>query len=405
VSGPVTIRRLPARRVRWVGRPQHGFTLVEMLVATAIMLAVTAATFQLMNPAQGIFAAQPEVSDMQQRLRIGVDALYTDILMAGAGPYAGAGVGTLGHYVAAIVPYRLGNLAPDPPAAFNAQTITLAYVPATSAQTTLAEPMLAGSADIRVAAQPGCPRQDQLCGFENGMKVLIFDGSGSWDAFSISALLNDPLRVQHRGEGLNKPYDAGAFLSQIIQHTYWLKADTAAETFQLMCDDGSQTDLPIADNVIGLTFDYYGDPSPALLRPQQTPATTYGPTPPELGVDNTADSWPAGENCVFMVSGGQQVPRMATLGAANGPLIKLDPVRLTDGPWCPDADASNRYDVDLLRIRKVRVTLRVQVANKAFRGPAGALFARGGTSAGGERYIPDQEIRFDVTPRNLNRGR
>ena len=53
-----------------------------------------------------------------------------------------------------------------------------------------------------------------------------------------------------------------------------------------------------------------------MLRPQQTPPTTYGPKPPALGVNNAADTWPAGENCAFMVSGGQQVPRMATLGPA-----------------------------------------------------------------------------------------
>ena len=66
---------------------------------------------------------------------------------------------------------------------------------------------------------------------------------------------------------------------------------------------------------------------------------------------------------------------------------------------------ANRFDADLLRIRKVRVTLRVQVGLKSLRGPTGPLFLRGGTARGGERYIPDQEISFEVTPRNLNFGR
>jgi hypothetical protein len=47
----------------------------------------------------------------------------------------------------------------------------------------------------------------------------------------------------------------------------------------------------------------------------------------------------------------------------------------------------------------------VQVANAMLRGPAGTLFRRAGTSRGGERYVPDQEIRFDVAPRNMNLGR
>jgi hypothetical protein len=51
------------------------------------------------------------------------------------------------------------------------------------------------------------------------------------------------------------------------------------------------------------------------------------------------------------------------------------------------------------------VTLRVQAAHSALRGPAGTLFTRGGTSRGGPGFVPDQEIRFEVSPRNLNLGR
>jgi hypothetical protein len=30
---------------------------------------------------------------------------------------------------------------------------------------------------------------------------------------------------------------------------------------------------------------------------------------------------------------------------------------------------------------------------------------RGGTSTSSTRYVPDQEVRFDITPRNLNLAR
>jgi hypothetical protein len=76
---------------------------------------------------------------------------------------------------------------------------------------------------------------------------------------------------------------------------------------------------------------------------------------------------------------------------------------LVDGPWCPDAGHPDRFDEDLLRIRRVRVRLRVQ-APRAFRGPQGTLFMRGGDARAG-RYVPDQEVRFDVAPRNMNRDR
>jgi hypothetical protein len=78
---------------------------------------------------------------------------------------------------------------------------------------------------------------------------------------------------------------------------------------------------------------------------------------------------------------------------------------LTDGPWCPDGLAPNRFDADLFRVRKIRVTVRVQSALASLRGPAGTLFLKGGTARTGYRYVPDLEVQFDVTPRNLNLDR
>jgi hypothetical protein len=78
---------------------------------------------------------------------------------------------------------------------------------------------------------------------------------------------------------------------------------------------------------------------------------------------------------------------------------------LTDGPWCPNAVATNRFDADLLRVRKIRVTLRVQSALASLRGPAGTLFLKGGTARAGERFVPDLEVQFDIAPRNMNLGR
>lgn len=102
---------------------------------------------------------------------------------------------------------------------------------------------------------------------------------------------------------------------------------------------------------------------------------------------------------------------MQTLGAAGSEPVLMPASMLTDGPWCPadvntsGDDLPNKYDADMLRVRKVRLTFRVQVANAVLRGPAGTLFRHGGTSRSGDRFVPDQEIRFDISPRNLNLGR
>ena len=54
-----------------------------------------------------------------------------------------------------------------------------------------------------------------------------------------------------------------------------------------------------------------------------------------------------------------------------------------------------------LRVRRVRIALRVQVAVAAMLGPAGRLFRRGGVSSSTELFASDQQLVLDVTPRNL----
>lgn len=394
---------------------QAGFTITEMMIATMVMMAVTGAVFALMNPAQGTYQAQPEVSDMQQRMRIGTDVLMKDIVMAGAGTYMGASTGALSSYFAPLMPYRKGDLYDDPTAGiyFRKDAISLMYVPPTAAQTGVNKALgNANSQELDVDAQLNCgtDKHTALCGFKNGMRVLIMDTDGTWDATTITNVQNEALHLQHSGK-LSGAYNSGqALITEMASHTYYLKTDLATNTYQLMHYDGASTELPVVDNVVKLEFSYYGDPQPPAVIAGKSmadtvgPWTTYGPKPPALGVDRASDSWPAGENCTITVLNGVQVPRLLVLDNTLGEVL-LTEAQLTDGPWCPDATPANRFDADLLRIRKVRVNLRVQAALAALRGPAGILFTRAGTSTSPERFVPDQEIRFDITPRNMNLGR
>lgn len=385
-----------------------------------VMMAVTGAIFGLLDPAQGAAQAQPEVADMQQRLRVGVETLYRDLVMAGAGTYTGSSAGSLHNFFAPVLPYRSGDVNSDVAAgvAFRDDTISLFYVPSTPAQTTIRDDMPKVSAELKVNAEPGCPpnKADQLCGFKDGMRVLIFDGSGAFDPVTITHVQDEALHLQYDGE-LSVAYKAGSNITQVSTHTYYLKTDVGTGTYQLMHYDGYLTDLPVVDNVVGLKFEYFGEPQPPQLLPNKPlsdprgPWTTYGPKPPVLGVDNPEDAWPAGENCLFQVVDGAHVPRLPALGGGTSQ-VKLDPSLFEDNsPLCPDGTKLERFDADLLRIRKVRVTLRVQVAPQSMRGSADvlvdgrALFVRGGRATSAERYVPDQEIRFDVAPRNLNLGR
>ena len=194
-----------------------------------------------------------------------------------------------------------------------------------------------------------------------------------------------------------KTYAANATrIAAATSRTYYLKSDPATNTFQLMRYDGDgAADAPVVDHVVSLTFQYFGDPQPPMIRRPLTdstgPWTTYGPKPQG-----------SGDNCVFVGNGTPTpAPGLAVLGGGNA-LVPLTAAMLTDGPWCPDAVNPNRFDADLLRIRRIAVTLRVESAAASLRGPVGPLFAHAGSSSGGHTFVPDQEVRFDVAPRNLN---
>jgi hypothetical protein len=50
----------------------------------------------------------------------------------------------------------------------------------------------------------------------------------------------------------------------------------------------------------------------------------------------------------------------------------------------------------------VKETLRMQTGMSSLRGNDPTRFANRGTAVGGDRYVPDYQMQFEVTPRNLN---
>ena len=73
-----------------------GFTMVEVLVASAISVAVLGAILGIVNPVQALLRAQGESADVHQRLRAASDALMRDLRLA-----------------LSIRPYRIGAVRDD----------------------------------------------------------------------------------------------------------------------------------------------------------------------------------------------------------------------------------------------------------------------------------------------------
>jgi hypothetical protein len=376
-----------------------GLTIVELLVTTALLTIVMGAAFAMVNPADGAFQAQPEAADQQQRLRAASDVLQRDLTNAGAGVEIGGSFGRLFDAVAPVLPYRVGDVNDDPARGifFRRDTISVLAVPSLIAQAIVRRATWVGQ-QLLVDAEPNCGAAsfDRLCGFAAGARVAVIDASGALDAGTVADVVGLTVLIDHTGAVASDHGDAGAVLTLIASDTYYSKADRTTGALQLMHYDGHLTDAPVADHLVALRFDYFGDPAPPALLADvdladpHGPWTTYAPKPPA-----------AGENCVFTFADDEHAPRLPVLPNTSGG-VELDATMLTDGPWCPDAGALNRFDADLLRIRRVRVDLRFEAANATLRGPASALFRRAGTATSAARIVPDLEVRFDVSPRNLD---
>jgi hypothetical protein len=146
----------------------------------------------MMHPSLGAFAAQPEVTDMQQRLRVAADTLSRDLIMAGAGAYRGPHAGPLVYSFPPVLPYRRGVTKNDPPGTFAADRVTIISVPSTSAQTTLGASLSGAAASFAPAvdglpSDPGTWQGGALCGFAGKQTALVYDGSGSYNLCTIAS--------------------------------------------------------------------------------------------------------------------------------------------------------------------------------------------------------------------------
>jgi type II secretory pathway pseudopilin PulG len=350
---------------------QSGYMLLELLVVAALMCAVLTVLLRFAATAQNVVRTSGDSTDLQQRLRVGVEAIRRDLMAAGAGLSMGETTGPLIDAFAPILPARAGASAADPEQTFHADRITLIFVPPGASQTKLTSGMAGQLGPLTVdGTAPGCPA-DNVCGFRAGDRVLVFapdGGDGARDIFTLSSV--DPaLATLVPAAALSRRYGAGTRVAAVVQHVYYLDRPGR----RLMMYDGDRSDVPVIDHVVDLRFTYYADPAPTSVAP------------PAEGRSN----------CAY-AAGSPPVPLLADLG---GPaLVPLTAAQLTDGPWCGQSPA--RFDADLLRVRRIGVALRLEAEGTEFRG-AGAAFANRGTSLDAERYIPDLQVTFDVAPRNL----
>jgi hypothetical protein len=343
-------------------RNQAGYTLVELVIAVALMLTVTSGIFAVIGNGLGSSALWSESADLHQRARVATEILTAEINAAGAGSQDGP----LLQWLPAIEPRRRGFAA-------GVNAIAIRYVPANGSSSRLSADLSPDTAVAALTVDPGCRAGTTACGFVAGTDVVLFDRAGNFDVSTVESIAPAALVLTNVTGARSVTYPAGSNIAQLVETTLFFDA---AER-QLRREQPGGNPVPVVDNVVDFQLAYFGDPLP----PSE-------PVPP-LGI----------ANCL-VTSTGAPVP-LPVLYADSGGLAQLPVAMLTDGPFC--GTGASAYDVDLLRIRSVRVTMRVQTGVDLLRGVDSRWFARPGSATARGRMIPDEIVSLDLSPRNLQR--
>ncbi|HTL43630.1 MAG TPA: hypothetical protein VL262_04765 [Vicinamibacterales bacterium] len=242
---------------------ERGYSIVELLVSTAIMLTVIGSVCEIMSPAHATAFVQAEMQDMQQRARAVADRLTHDLWLAGAGPTSGSRRGPLIRYFAPVLPRVCCGAGADAPGSVSSNRLTIAFVPRDSPEAVLSSAVAPDALRLDVAAGASCPTSVPACGFADGDVLLVFDDSGQYDVFKLDLGSGLPM-LGPLTPAFDRRYAAGATVCRVVVRSYYRDIPSN----QLFTADGDGAPQPVVDRIVALRFEYVdaaGTPLDVLL--------------------------------------------------------------------------------------------------------------------------------------------
>jgi len=212
----------------------RGFTMVELLVALAVVSVIGAGVAAVVPASRVVFEQTPAALDAQHRGRAAAEALAQPLRTAG---------------VPGFVPPALA-LSPHPDG-HGFQAVLAIVRRANAAHGTLAADQAGGSGAL-VLADASCPDVDEVCGFTAGATAVIADGAGRFDLFMVSEV-NEGAHRLRSARAFSAPYAADAIVVEVDAHTYRLDAQPDGST-TLVRETMAGVTQPIVDRVRALAF-------------------------------------------------------------------------------------------------------------------------------------------------------
>src|SRR6266853_620102 len=284
--------------------PQHGFTLLELMVSMALGLIVMASLASLFKTGMNSTLLVTQRAETQQNMRAAIDLMVKDISMAGAGLPSGGiqlpnGAGwnpsrfgcdqsgachvpgdtyPTSNYMYGIIPgYNNGVeanavVAAAPPPAIN-DSITSIYAdynfPLWEYDITFPVPGNGNAITLtpNVAYVPAPPFPNAAGGIQVGDLIMLSNSLGTAvgevtgiTATGIGFADLDALNINQNGAASNNiakiSTGANTIAYRLFAVTYYLTVPANGENPRLMRQVNGLSPTPVADNIINLQFSY-----------------------------------------------------------------------------------------------------------------------------------------------------
>ena len=223
----------------------RGFTVIEILIALAIVMLIAGALASVVEPARAAFDRVPAELDLQQRGRTAIEVITQAVRSAGKNVPATNALGAFSEIVPAV------SVA-DPEESGDAfATLTVIVPVVDGAQGVLVVNQPGAGAALTLATAP-CPNVKDVCGFNPGMSAVITDGAGHSDVFVVVSTVVGSRRLT-ADRIFSQPYPIGSAVIEIDQHTFSLASQTDG-SFSLIRETAAGAIQPVVDFVTTLSF-------------------------------------------------------------------------------------------------------------------------------------------------------
>ena len=239
---------------------EGGFTVIELVIAMAVALLIAGAIAGVAPPARDAFERVPADLDLQQRGRTAIHALSQALRSAGQNVAATQALGPLSELLPSV-----SVAAEDESGSFTELTVIVPVPDA--AQGRLAVDQSSPGASMTLAFD-SCPNIEDICGFTPGSTVVVADGAGHYDVFSIRAT-NAGARSLTPARSLSRSYPAGSVIVEADQLTFGLALQPDG-SYSLNRTTAAGAVQPVVDFVNGLAFGVSGwDAAAGFFQIQQ----------------------------------------------------------------------------------------------------------------------------------------